>query len=61
MKNKPNNITIEHYKVTLIIKLVLIFVGYILAFGALSFVYYIFMNRYNNEMESFHLFLTTYR
>lgn len=43
----PKNITIQHYKVTLIVKLVLIFVGYMLAFFALSFVYYIFLNRYN--------------
>lgn len=55
------NITVQHYKVTLIIKLVFIFVGYMLAFFALSCGYYIFLHRYNREMENFHLFLTTYR
>lgn len=52
---------VSHYKTYLIVKLVIIFLGYILAFGALSFVYFILLNRFNHEMESFHLFLTTYR
>ena len=60
-ENHDPSTSISSYKTTLIVKVVLIFVVYILAFGAVSTVYYILLNKFNHEMEEFHLFLTTYR
>ena len=60
-KLSKSSTTIGSYKTTLIVKVVLIFVVYILAFVAMSTVYFLLLNKYAHEMESFHLFLTTYR
>ena len=53
--------TIDKYRTTLLIKVVLIWVVYMICFSILSFLYYVQINKFTTEMESFHLFLTTYR